>query len=278
MTSRNRRTTGIRQDDEHAVDELLADAGFPDDAGLRQVLLQLRTLRVADVPPPCAELLALMGTPATSDIIPLDQARTPHKPGTERSRPRAVLTALAVAASLGVAGTAAAGNETIRRGAEGTISTIVRSLTPQGPAAPPTRDPATQAPPTPPPTGANPPGPGAAVVPSPAGGPRSEPSPPVLPHPELGQVPADGDPGAAERPEAPAPSPESPGGGTDAAPRPAEQGGKDAAGQPGDVAAETNAPGAIRQEQPGGTTPTRRPGTQTTDAPRPTATKQDPQR
>lgn len=278
MTSRNRRTTGIRQDDEHAVDELLADAGFPDDAGLRQVLLQLRTLRVPDVPPPCAELLALMGTPATAGIIPLDQARTPHKPGTERSRPRAVLTALAVAASLGVAGTAAAGNETIRRGAEGTISTIVRSLTPQGPAAPPIRDPATQAPPTPPPTGAGAPGPGAAVVPSPAGGPHSVPSPPVVPHPELGQVPTGGDPGEAEGQGAPAAFPESPGGGTNAARGPAEQGGKDAAGQPGGVAAGVDAPGAIRQEQPGEATPTRRPDTQTTDAPRPTPTKQDPQR
>lgn len=278
MTSMNRGITGFRPDDEHAVDELLADAGFPDDAGLRLVLLQLRTLRDADVPPPSVEVLALMGKPATADVIPLDQARTPHRPGTERSKRRAVLTALAVAASLGVAGTAAAGNETIRRGAEGTISTIVRSLTPQGPPAPPIPDPATRAPATPPQTGADAPGPGAVVVPSPAGGPHSEPSPPALPHPELGPAPAGGDPGAADGPEAPAAFPESPGGGTDAARGPAEQGGKDAAGQPGGVAAEVDGPGAIRQEQPGEATPTRRPDTQTTDAPRPTATKQDPQR
>ncbi|MGC0238392.1 hypothetical protein [Arthrobacter sp. SD76] len=118
MTSQDHRhQRGL--DDEHSVDALLAETGFQDDAELRDVLLQIRGLRTLDVPPPSAGLAALMDQDASpGDVVrPLATAA--------RKRNRAVFTSLAVAASLGIAGGAAAGNETLRHGAEGTISSIV---------------------------------------------------------------------------------------------------------------------------------------------------------
>lgn len=125
----------FRLEDELHVDALLAESGCPagsaDDGGLRDTLLRLRSLRGAEVPEPCAELAALMGGagPALADVIPL-QRRARRHPGTRR----AVFTSLTVAASLGIAGGAAAGNETVRRHAEGTIDSIVRSFSPPAPA------------------------------------------------------------------------------------------------------------------------------------------------
>lgn len=120
-----------RLEDQLYVDALLAEAGFDagsaDDDGLRDALLRLRSFRTTDVPVPCAELVALMegsGT-ALAEVIPLAGRDRKHP-----RRKRAVLTSLAVAASLGIAGGAAAGNETVRRHAAGTIDTILRSFSP----------------------------------------------------------------------------------------------------------------------------------------------------
>ena len=120
---------GDRLEDERCVDALLAEAGYTDDPGLRHVLLKLRELRVADVPLPSAELAALMDGPRTATVTVLE-------PGKQPKKKRVAFTTLAVAASLGIASGAAAASEEIRRGAEGTIMTIVRSFSAPVPAAP----------------------------------------------------------------------------------------------------------------------------------------------
>lgn len=176
MTSQDHRhQRGL--DDEHSVDALLAETGFQDDAELRDVLLQIRGLRTLDVPPPSAGLAALMDQDASpGDVVrPLATAA--------RKRNRAVFTSLAVAASLGIAGGAAAGNETLRHGAEGTISSIVGWLLAPAPAEPP---------PAVPPEA---PGTGAAVVPAPV------PTPPPGSFP-AGLVPDDGPVQSGELPAA----------------------------------------------------------------------------
>lgn len=137
MSSDNREQER-RLDDERCVDALLAEGGFPDDAELRDVLLRLRSLRVDEVPPPSGELAALMGQPGAADVVHLEEWSRKRPP-----KKRIVFTTLAVAASLGVAGGAAAGNDTLRRQAEGTISSIVNALSPDSgvapsPAPPPT--------------------------------------------------------------------------------------------------------------------------------------------
>ena len=175
-----------RLEDQLYVDALLAEAGFlpgsADDDGLRDALLRLRSFRTTEVPVPCAELVALMGAtdvgdsdrgdvgpveadPMLAEVIPLA-----GRPRRHPRKKRAVLTSLAVAASLGIAGGAAAGNETVRRHAAGTIDTIVRSFAPPAfaPAQPPVpadTDPAVPAvdhPAEP----ADAPGPASGVVPS----------------------------------------------------------------------------------------------------------------
>lgn len=129
-----------RLEDRLYVDALLAEAGCvtgsADDDVLRDALLRLRSFRTTEVPVPCAEVVALMEGSATplAEVVPLagrDRKQTRGK--------RAVLTSLAVAASLGIAGGAAAGNETVRRHAAETIDTIVRSFAPPAvaPAQPP---------------------------------------------------------------------------------------------------------------------------------------------
>lgn len=150
MTSDRKGTWPEPSDDERCVDALLAESGFPADDRLRQVLLQLRGLRNGHVPPPSAELARLLEHPEASGVVPLA-----GEADRRRNRHRIAFTTLAVAASLGVAGGAAAGNDTIRRGAEATISTIVRSFTHPAPAPQAPSEPATA-----------PVGP-AAVVPSP---------------------------------------------------------------------------------------------------------------
>lgn len=118
-----------RLDDERAVQELLEEAGFTDDPFLRDVLLQVRKLKVSDVPAPSSRLLALLAASETTSVARL-------QPGKPRRKKRVVLTTLAVAASFGIAGGAAAGNGDLRRGAEGSIGTVVGWFAPPTPAAP----------------------------------------------------------------------------------------------------------------------------------------------
>ena len=159
MTNADKWQEERRLDDERCVDGLLAEAGMPDDAELRAVLQDLRNLRATEVPEPSAELAALLGQPATADVIRLED--WPRKrPG----KKRVIFTTLAVAASLGVAGGAAAGNDALRSKAEGTISSIVGSFFPPPPVKPAPSSP------SPAPTPAQAPAPAPAVVlPSPAG-------------------------------------------------------------------------------------------------------------
>jgi hypothetical protein len=131
MSSEDRREHERRLDDERCVDALLAEAGFPDDIELRGVLLQLRSHRVAEVPQPSAEIAALMGQQAAADVVRLEDWSRRHP-----RKKRVVFTTFAVAASLGIAGGAAAGNDTLRRQAEGTISSIVKSFSPRPPETP----------------------------------------------------------------------------------------------------------------------------------------------
>lgn len=168
MTSEDRRLQERWLDDERCVDALLAEGGFPDDTELRAVLLQLRELRVTEVPEPSPEVAALLDRPDGADVVSLDDWSRRHP-----KKKRVVFTTLAVAASLGVAGGAAAGNETLRSQAEGTISGIVRSFSPPVPASP---EPTTTAPASPPPSA---PKPAPAVVPSPAGTPAAVPAVPA---------------------------------------------------------------------------------------------------
>jgi hypothetical protein len=164
-TSEARARHERRLDDERCVDALLAESGFADDDGLRHVLLQLRQLRAAEVPPPSAEVAALGGDAWNSGVGSPGASPSGHGPAgvvrledwsRKAAKKRAAFTTLAVAVSLGIAGGAAAGNDTLRRGAEGTINTIVRSFPPPEATTP---TPAL-------PSGA--PSPAPAVVPSPA--------------------------------------------------------------------------------------------------------------
>ena len=147
MTYEDRMT---RLDDQHAVDALLAEAGCPGDEGLRELLLQLRSFRTDEVPPPSPEVAALLAADRAAPLARLD----PRQPRRKRCF---VFTSLGVAASLGIAGGAAAVNGDLRREAEGTVSSILRSFAPPVPAAPA---------PAPAPTAPTRPD---AVVPSPAG-------------------------------------------------------------------------------------------------------------
>lgn len=168
MTNDNKKQQERRLDDERCVDALLAEGGFPDDGELRDVLLQLRSVRVTAVPEPSPEVAALLGQSRNADVMRLEDWSRRHP-----RKKRAVFTTLAVAASLGIAGGAAAGNETLRSRAEGTISGIIRSFSPPGPQTP---EPTTTAPASPP---AEAPKPAPAVVPSPAGTPATVPAVPV---------------------------------------------------------------------------------------------------
>ncbi|MDQ0863726.1 hypothetical protein [Arthrobacter globiformis] len=226
MTSDDRRQEEWRLDDERCVDALLAEGGFPDDAELRAVLLQLRSFRVTQVPEPSAEVAALMGQPFAAGAVRLDDWSSRHW-----RKKRAVFTSLAVAASLGVAGGAAAGNETLRSQAEGTINSIVRSFSPPAPTTP--------APP--PPSQAEAPNPAPAVVPSlgwttPTAAVPAAPAPARVPasEPSVRERQVSGE--AAGRPaqtpwDAGVPSAVPPGGG-----KPAEPGASRATGAPSQAA------------------------------------------
>lgn len=128
MTGDNQARGQHRLEDQRAVEALLAEAGCGNDAGLRDLLLQLRSLRTDEVPAPSEEVAALLAAPSGT-VVRLD----PDRP---RRKRRFVFTALGVAASLGVAGGAAAGNEDLRRGAEGTMKGILRSFSPPASPAP----------------------------------------------------------------------------------------------------------------------------------------------
>ena len=129
MTGDNESRQQHRLDDERAVDALLAEAGCGNDAGLRSLLLQLRSLRTDEVPAPSEEVAALLAAPSGT-VARLD-------PGRARRKRRFAFTALGVAASLGVAGGAAAGNEDLRRGAEGAVKGIIRAFSPPAPSRAP---------------------------------------------------------------------------------------------------------------------------------------------
>ena len=129
MTGEHNAQLERRLDDELAVQELLEEAGLANDPLLRQVLLQVREIRVSDIPAPSPRLRALLAEPEMSAV-------GCQEAGKLRNKKRVVLTALAVAASFGIAGGAAAGNGDIRRGAEGSISTVVGRFAPPAPAAP----------------------------------------------------------------------------------------------------------------------------------------------
>lgn len=157
MTNAERRKEERRLEDERCVDGLLAETGFPDDVELRTLLLEMRNLRVVEVPQPSAELTALMGQPGPANVTRLEDWSRKHP-----RKKRVVFTTLAVAASLGVAGGAAAGNDTLRSQAQETISSVISSFLHPAP-APDLPSPATS-------SRAQPPEPAPAVVfPSPAG-------------------------------------------------------------------------------------------------------------
>jgi len=212
-------------DDECAVEALLAEAGFTDDPHLRQVLLQLRELRDSDVPEPSAELALLLAESRTANVLPLE-------PGKPRTRKRIVLTTLAVAASFGVAGGAAAGNEDLRRGAEGGISAVVEWFSPPVPAAP---APAVPAAPRP--------GPAVVSVPAaetPATAPPLKPLPTLSPLPESASEPPAAEPGEGRHIPSEAPGASS--GGPTETPR-------DDAGQAGRGGADATAGGGAAPRQ-----------------------------
>ncbi|MFC9420028.1 hypothetical protein, partial [Bacillus mobilis] len=71
MTTEDRRQSERRFADERCVDALLAESGIPDDAELRAVLLELRSVRGTEVPQPSAEVAALMGGPADAEVVSL---------------------------------------------------------------------------------------------------------------------------------------------------------------------------------------------------------------
>ncbi|MDQ0851389.1 hypothetical protein QFZ65_003327 [Arthrobacter sp. B3I9] len=131
MTNTGRSQEERRLADERCVDALLAEGGYPDDAGLRDLLLEMRSLRVTEVPRPSAELAALLGQTRPADVTRLEDQPRKH-----RRKKRAVFTSLAVAASLGIAGGAAAGNDGVRHQAEGTIRNIISTFINPAPATP----------------------------------------------------------------------------------------------------------------------------------------------
>jgi hypothetical protein len=187
MTTEDRGQSERRFADEQCVDALLAESGIPDDAELRALLLELRSLRVTKVPEPSAEVAALMGEPPDAQVVSLAEWPRRH-----RRKKRAVFTSLAVAASLGIAGGAAAGNDGLRSQAEETVGAIFSSFTTPIPTTPAPAPPAKS------------PEPGPAVVPSPAaptGG-----AIPAVPAPVTVTVPTAG-PSPSER-HAPTPRPE----------------------------------------------------------------------
>ena len=188
MTSENRNPH--RPEDEEHVDGFLAESGFPDDAGLRQLLLGLRSLRSADVPVPSADVAALLGQAPQAGAVPINGWSGKHA-----KKKGIAVTTLAVAASLGVAGGAAAGNDQLRRQAEEAISTLISPFAPAAPATPApasTKPVPSTAAPTPPASGLSDSGPSPAVESSPSGTlpPGASTTVPAAPGPDPAVVPS----------------------------------------------------------------------------------------
>ncbi|HBH57396.1 MAG TPA: hypothetical protein DEP82_01025 [Arthrobacter bacterium] len=164
-------TTRHTPHDEQIIDELLLETGRDDAQELKAALLDLRCF--ADGPPvvPSRELAALMATGPVS----LDARR-------QSKHRRTALTALAIAASMGIGTAAVAATDPgFREKAQQAITTVVEAVT-HGhsgrPAPAPARDPDLPAPAqgTPGRSGTNP---GSPPVTPPAVGTANVPSPPA---------------------------------------------------------------------------------------------------
>ncbi len=120
-------STAYDMRDEQLVDDLLSETEETDSAGLRMVLLELRSLANGPAPEPSAELAAFLNP----DIVTLASRR--------RRKHRPILVSLTVIAamSLGV-GAAAAASPEFRNAAQHAISTAVSAITTAiHPSAPP---------------------------------------------------------------------------------------------------------------------------------------------
>lgn len=168
-------STAYDMRDEQLVDDLLSETAETDSAGLRMVLLELRSLANGPAPEPSAELAALLNP----DIVTLDSRR--------RRKPRPILVSLAVIAamSLGV-GAAAAASPEFRSAAQHAISTAVSAISTAIHA------------PTRPQTPANPRSTSSRPLVSPSPLPSANPRIPILP-----TIPARPEPSASARPANP---------------------------------------------------------------------------
>jgi hypothetical protein len=154
-------TTGYTVHDEHVVDLFLLEAETDDATDLKAALLELRSFAAGPPVPPSAELAGLMETGPAANLDALRQRR--HR--------RAAVTALAVAASMGIGAAAvAAADPGFREKAQETITTVIDTLT-RGPSGRTTPAPASpQAPGHAPGHPANVPGRSGKEIPSPAAG------------------------------------------------------------------------------------------------------------
>ncbi len=125
--------------DEQIVDQFLFESGVEDASELKPLLLELRSFVGSEPVAPSAELAELLGAPSPSAASPSaaspSQARTRQGLPTglearRRIKRRASLTAVAVAASMGI-GTAAvaATDPAFRQQAAETIATVIDTVT-----------------------------------------------------------------------------------------------------------------------------------------------------
>lgn len=113
-------TTGYTVHDEHVVDLFLVEAETDDTSDLKAALLELRCFAAGPPVAPSAKLAELMETGPAADLDALRQRR--HR--------RAAVTALAVAASMGIGAAAvAAADPGFREKAQETITTVIDTLT-----------------------------------------------------------------------------------------------------------------------------------------------------
>ncbi len=111
---------GIR--DEQLVDGMLSEAGETDSAGLRLVLLELRSLANSPVPEPSVELAAFLSRDvAAPGVAALDSRR--------RRKHRPVLLSLTIITAMGLGiGAAAAASPDFRNAAQHAITTAVNAI------------------------------------------------------------------------------------------------------------------------------------------------------
>jgi len=113
-------TTGYTVHDEHVVDLFLLEAETDDTADLKAALLELRSFAAGPPVAPSAKLAELMETGPAAHLDALRQRR--HR--------RTAVTALAVAASMGIGAAAvAAADPGFREKAQETITTVIDTLT-----------------------------------------------------------------------------------------------------------------------------------------------------